>query len=373
MNGRRGNGEGSIIKRSDGRWQGRITLENGKRRSFYGKTRQEVARQLTEALRDQARGILAEGGRQTVAQYLTNWLVVIKPTIRLGTWQRYEQYVRLHTIPTLGNTSLVKLSGQQLQTLYANRLEAGMSATSVHHLHMMLHHALDNALRLDLVQRNVCDLVDPPRMRRHLALALTPQQARSLLDAAKGDPLQALFVVALNTGMRLGELLALRWQFVDLDGGSLQVRATLRRAPGGFVFAEPKTEHSRRQVMLTPQAVEALRQQYIRQVEHKSALGAAWEDSDLVFPNSIGKPLEFGNVLRRNYWPLLKRANLPRIRFHDLRHTAATLLLRAGVHPKIVSEMLGHSAISITLDTYSHVLPDMQREAVDALQRILYG
>lgn len=148
----------------------------------------------------------------------------------------------------------------------------------------MLHRALDNALRLELVQRNVCDLVDPPRMRHYLALALTPAQARSLLEAAKGDPLEALFVVALNTGMRLGELLALRWQFVDLDGGSLQVHATLRRAPNGFVFAEPKTEHSRRQVMLTSQAVETLRQQRVRQVEQKAALGAAWEESDLVFP-----------------------------------------------------------------------------------------
>jgi integrase len=212
-------------------------------------------------------------------------------------------------------------------------------------------------------------------MRHHEMSVLAPEQVHVLLEAAKGDRLEALYVLALSTGMRQGELLALRWRDLDLDldNATLQVRGTVQRTMVGLIIAEPKTTRSRRRVALSPTAVETLRTHRIWQVSERLALGSAWEDQDLVFPNTIGKPIEATNLLRSSFFPLLAKAHLPRIRFHDLRHTAATLLLSRGVHPKVVAEMLGHATISITLDTYSHVLPDMQREAARAMETVLGG
>lgn len=166
-------------------------------------------------------------------------------------------------------------------------------------------------------------------------------------------------------------MLGLRWKDLDLDGRRLQVVATLQRTHKGLVMSEPKTSRSRRQVILADMAREALRQHQVAQLEERLRAGPLWEDNDLVFPNEIGRPMDAGNILRRSFWPLLEKAGLPHIRFHDLRHSAATLLLSRGIHPKIVSEMLGHSQISVTLDVYSHVLPTMQREAVEAMDEIL--
>jgi integrase len=171
----------------------------------------------------------------------------------------------------------------------------------------------------------------------------------------------------------LGELLGLRWQDVALDAGILKVEHTLLRLRDGLQLTEPKTARSRRRIALTPQAVDALRQHRARQAAERLRLGAAWEDHDLVFANEIGKPIEAGNLLRRSFWPLLAKARLQRIRFHDLRHTAATLMLQQGVHPKVVSELLGHSSIGLTLDVYSHVIPDMQQHAVAVMHALLKG
>lgn len=178
-------------------------------------------------------------------------------------------------------------------------------------------------------------------------------------------------MVALTTGMRQGELLGLRWRDVDLDRAAVQIRGTMQATSEGLRFAETKTRGSRRQVYLTDRAVDALRQHRKRQAEERLRMGAAWEDNDLVFANQVGKPIPASNLLRRSFEPLLKRADLPRIRFHDLRHSAATLLLEQGIHPKIVSEMLGHTRISTTLDLYSHVTPTMQRQAVAAFEALL--
>jgi integrase len=235
--------------------------------------------------------------------------------------------------------------------MYATRLEAGSSTTTVRHVHAVVHRALDSAMRLGLVQRNVSELVDPPRMRHHEIRVLTPAQVRTLLEAARGQRLETLFILALATGMRQGELLALRWEDVDLDNATANVRATLQQVSGqGFAFASPKTKRSRRKVVLPAAAVEALRQHRVRQAEERLQLGPAWEDLGLVFANQVGRPLDGGHVLRRELHPLLTKAGLPLMRFHDLRHTAATLLLGQGVNPKVVSELLGHSQVAITLE-----------------------
>jgi integrase len=203
--------------------------------------------------------------------------------------------------------------------------------------------------------------------------ALTPEQVSVLLAAAQGDRLEALYVVAVTTGMRQGELLALRWSDVDLGVRTVRVRATLMETKSGFEFAEPKSARSRRQISLTLTASAARRRHRAGQLKQRMRLGPSWTDHDLVFASEVGGPLDGSNILRRSFHPLLRRAGLPRVRFHDLRHSAATLMLSRGVPLKIVSEILGHSQISITADTYMHVTPGMQREATAALDAVLGG
>jgi integrase len=368
---RRGNAEGSIYKRGDGRWAAAVSLPNGRRKAYYGRTREAVAAKLAAALKAQQDGLPLVGERQRVREYLTSWLEATRPSLRPRTWLRYEQYVRLHAVPGIGQVALARLTPQHLQRLYAGRLDAGLSAMSVRHLHAVLHRALEQACRWGLVPRNVVSLVTPPRAARHEMQTLSPEQARAFLEASEGDRYHALYVLALSTGMRQGELMALKWEHVDLEHGTIQVRGTLQRTRAGLTITEPKTASSRRQVALTRPAINALRQHHVAQMEERLRLGPAWEDSGLVFCNEAGGPIDATGSLTRSFLRLLRRAGLPRIRFHDLRHTAATLLLGQGVHPKIVSEMLGHTQIAITLDLYSHVTPTMQRQATDAMEAVL--
>jgi len=369
---KRANGEGSIHKRADGRWCASLTLPKGKRAHFLGKGREEVAKKLTAAKKSRDDGLSVIVERQTVSQFMQSWLKATKLSIRERTWVRYEQYVRLHIEPTLGKLSLTKLTPQHLQRLYAERLDAGLSPTTVHHLHATLHKALEQAVRWGLLGRNVADLVDPPRIARFEIQTLSPDDARLLLDAAACDRLEALYVLALTTGAREGELLALRWRDVHFDANALEIRGSLQRVPTGLIIAEPKTGKSRRRVGLTDTAITALRQHRARQAAERLRLGPAWENvHDLVFTDETGRPIDATKFLRNSFAPLLRRAGLPAMRFHDLRHTAATLLLGRGIHPKIVSEMLGHSQIAITLDLYSHVTPTMQLEATAAMESIL--
>jgi integrase len=371
--GKRGNGEGTISKRSDGRWMARLTLEDGTRKTLYGKTREAVAAKLTDALKSRKDGLPLPSDRYTVRQHFTGWLESVKATLKPRTHQRYEQLIRLHVLPVLGKAPLNKLTPQDLRRLYSGRQDAGLSSTTVHQLHAVVHHALKQALRDGLVARNVADLVSPPRVAQREMQTLSAAQARTLLSHASGERLEAIYVLALSTGMRQGELLALRWKDVDLDCRSVHVLGTLQRTKSGLTISAPKTSGSRRRVALTAIATDALRRHKAAQNEERLRLGGSWEDCDLVFANEVGRPIEAGNLLRRSYWPLLEKAELPRIRFHDLRHTAATLALAQNQNPKKVSEMLGHSKVGITLDLYSHVTPTMQDELADALNAVLSG
>jgi integrase len=371
----RGKHEGSIFKRANGRWVAMISLEGGKRKTLYGASRQDAQRKLAAAQRDAEAGLPVISARQTVGQYLAGWLETIEPTMEYPTWKRHREYVELHIAPNIGRLRLRELTAQHIERLYADRLATGLSSTTVNHLHTTLHKALSQAERQGLVARNVTDLVDPPRMAETEIHPLTPQQVRILLSALDGQRLEALYVVALATGMRQSELLGLRWADVDLDArpmGLIRVRAQLSRVKGVWTWKEPKTKRSRRQIALPASVVETLRRHRVRQHEERLRLGAAWQDHDLVFCTGVGGPLQ-GTYTLRLLVKFLEAAGLPRIRFHDLRHTAATLLLSARVNPKVVSEMLGHATVAITLDIYSHVLPDMQQDAAVAMGTLLYG
>jgi integrase len=379
---RRGHGEGSIYQRSDGRWAASISLEGGKRKTFYGKTRKAVQEQLKTALHQQQQGILATGPQQKVEQFLQHWLEnVHKQSIRSRTYERYEEIVRLHLVPGIGHHQLQKLSPQHLQLFYTNKLEEGLSTTTVISFHNVLHKALETAVRWNLISRNVCDLVSPPRRKRFEIQPLSVEQVQQLVAVTRDHRLEALFLLALATGMRRGELLGLKWQDINFQTDMLQIRRILTRVPtkvklpqgAAYVEAEPKTEKGRRSILLPPFVVEALKQHRARQLEARLKAGAAWQEHDYVFCTSVGTHLHPTRDVLNQLKVLLAKAGLPAIRFHDLRHSSATMLLSMGVHPKIVQELLGHSQISMTLDTYSHVLPTMQKEAMSKLNELLQG
>ena len=376
---RRGHGEGSIYQRSDGRWAASISLEGGKRKTFYGKTRREVQEQLKTALHEQQKGLFVTGPQQKVGQFLTHWLEnVHKQSIRSRTYERYEEIVRLHLVPGIGHHQLQKLSPQHLQSFYTKKLEEGLSPTTVISFHNVLHKALETAVRWNLVSRNTCDLVSPPRRKHFEIQPLSTEQVQQLLATARGHRLEALFILALASGLRRGELIGLKWQDINFLTGMLQVRRILTRVPSklpgkGYVEAEPKTDKGRRSILLPPFVIEALREHRVKQLESKLKAGSAWQDHDYVFCTSIGTHLNPTRDVLDQLKALLQKAGLPDIRFHDLRHSAATMLLGMGVHPKIVQEILGHNQISMTLDTYSHVLPTMQREAMSKMNDALQG
>ncbi len=376
---KRANGEGSIYRRKvDGMYVGSITLDDGKRKYFYAKKRQDVYEKMNAALQEKKQGTLVTTPQQTLSQYLSYWLEHnVKDTIRPRSYERYESIVRLHIVPTLGKVKLQSLTPQHVQTLKSKKLKEGLSSTTVSAIQGVLHKALDDAIKMGLIARNACDAVSSPRKQHKEMKPLTPDQARKLLEAAKGHPQEALFVLALATGMRRGELLGLKWQDVNLNEGTLQVRRTLSRLPTQmgrdrgdlYVEAEPKTKSSRRNIALAGFAIETLKQHRIRQEEMKRLAGDMWEEHDYVFCTPLGKHLNPGHGVLVQLKILLEKAGLPDIRFHDLRHSAATLLLSMGVHPKVVQEILGHSEISMTMDVYSHVLPTMQKDAMARLNQ----
>jgi integrase len=236
---------------------------------------------------------------------------------------------------------------------------------------MLLHRVLEDAVRWGALSRNVVGLVHPPRMAEAELRTLNPSQVRALCAAVAGDRFEALFVVAVTTGLRQGELLALRWRDVNLEAATIQVTGTLTCDGQGLAVTAPKATRSRHQVVLSPPSVAALVRHRSLQAVERERMGAIWVDQDLELPNVIGGPVQRDHLVRRHCLPLLLRAGLPTVRFHDLRHTAATLLLGGGVHPKIAAEMLGHTTVAITLNRYSHVTETMQREAAQVMGAIV--
>lgn len=376
-----GNGEGSIYEHRRGGkkvgYRGAYTVHTSqgpKRRYVSGKTREDVRRKLAKAMSDRDGGLVFDAGTLTVGEYLDRWLAdCVKGTVRESTFKRYEYAIRPHLKPALGRIKLKSLNPAHVRTLYREKLDAGLAPATVHKMHVVLHKALDQAVADGLIPRNATDAVKVPRIDREEINPLTADEANRLIEAAHEDRLEALYVLAVHTGLRQGELLALKWDDLDLEEGMLRVRRTLTYAGGTHYLAEPKTKKSRRTVRLTTGAVAALRDHLRRQMEEMAWLGSLYQPGGLVFASETGSIVNPSNLRNRSFSRILKRSGLSErgLRFHDLRHTCATLLLSRNVNPKIVSEMLGHATIAITLDTYSHVLPDMQEKAARALEDAL--
>jgi integrase len=367
---RRGAGEGSIFRRKDGRWAAQITLgrspEGNPVRHFeYGKTRREVAEKLAQRQADRLSGRDIRSGRLTVGNYLRRWLEdIARPRIRSSTHASYTGFLKNHVLPRLGGVQLTKLTALHVANLMADMERDGASAYVREAVYGVLHRALGDAVRLDLVSANPVSRVDRPRLPTKEPSVFTADEVRQLLATAQGDRLEALLVLAVTTGARQGELLALPWRHVHLRDGWLRIEHTLEQVGPCPKRGPTKTPASRRRIDLPPIAIEALH-------AHRSRLGAIPHPDAFVFTDTQGGPIRKSNLVRRWWRPLVQRAELPPRKFHSLRHTAATLLLAEGTNVKVVQELLGHTRAAITLDVYAHVPQGAQREAVSQLEALL--
>lgn len=368
-----GQNEGSFRQRSSGRWEVRFTLPDGTRRSAYAATKAEAREEMHKALDKARQGIDLKGERQTLATYLRAWLAdVAADKVRPSTLVSYRRNVERHIIPELGEVELRDLTVQDVQKFLNAKHKAGLSPRTVQFIRAILRNALAQALAWGLVQRNVAAIAKPPRQERKEVQALSSAEARQLMAHTREHRLGNLFAIALFTGMRQGELFGLRWPDLDLDRGTLTVRQAAQKIGGEWKMVEPKSATSRRTIRLSAGAVAALRDQKQRVKAQRIEAGELWVEWGLVFPSTLGSPLDPASVthaLQRQ----LRDAGLPRVRFHDLRHTCATMLLEQGVPARVVMDQLGHSQISLTLNTYSHVLPAMRDDAANALDRALGG
>lgn len=375
---RRGRDEGSIYQRaSDGRWVGSVHVgyDAGKRqrRTVYGRTRAEVAEKVRKLQTAIAQGTYIHDDRRTVADYLAWWLSdVIPGTVKDRTADSYAQMVRLYISPAIGRVRLSQLAPVHVQQLMTDLERRGLAVSTRRRVRAVLRRALTYAGRFELVHRNAAAQTEPPRGDDHrIDDALTQDEARALLTAAQGHPLEAVVTVALSLGLRKGETLALRWDHVDLDAGTLTVAATLQRRTGhGLVETSPKSARSNRTLPLPATCVRALREQRARQAEQRLAAGPMWEGTGHVFTTATGNPLDPDN-LNRSFRKLCAEAGIGHRRFHALRHSAATLMLAQGVPLAVISNTLGHSSYAITADVYARVGRELQQQAADAMDAAL--
>ncbi len=376
---RRARGEGSIYRTEEGRWRGAIlgpNPETGGRKRYVVSGRSQV--EVRERLADLRRQLETAGrptSRMTTGDYLAAWVAAEESRVRPSTYRGREQFVRTYLVPALGHIPLADLRPSDVDRLMTSIMTRGRSGRTAAHVRATLRRALGEAQRDGLVLRNVAALSRPPKIEPPQLHVLTAEQTRTLLDD-DGD-LATVITLAATTGMREGEVLGLSWADVDgLDGPTptLTVRHSMARARGGgFALAEPKTARSRRTLELGPTPARALRRQRARQAADQLRAGEHWQNVDnLVFTDAVGRPVRAWTVTKE-FAATLRRLGLPHVRFHDLRHGAASLMLGAGTPLKVVSDTLGHSSISITADTYAHLDREQRREAANAIERAIGG
>lgn len=361
---------GSITKRGDS-YRVRVSYEsNGKRRQICGTAESigKAEKLRTKLLSQVDNGSVAEP-RGTLGDYLNRWLgEYVQSNLSPTTFTGYEYVIKTHIIPVIGSIQLKNLKPETLQKYYADKLQSGLSATSVRHHHSLLHRALKQATQWNLLMRNPADSVSAPRCRKTDMHILSQSQIDSVLQASGAN--HPIFALALHSGMRRSELLALRWSDIDLTMAEISVCRSLIPLPGGkHTYKETKTAKGRRTVALSPNTCQVLRQHLDAEMALCGRMGIKFSNDRLVFCQYTGEPLK-GNSVWKAWHTLVARLGISGVRFHDCRHTMASAMLRAGVHPKIVQERLGHSSIAITLDIYSHVAPGLQHAAANKLDEL---
>lgn len=369
---RRANNEGTIYKRPSGAWRAQISI-NGRRLSYTGKTQQECRRWLKETLFQIDQGVTFEGSDTTLEEFISDWLETVRSNRSRTTADLYQRTVLKEVIPLLGHFKLTDLRPGLIQRFYDHKIKEGQSRHAVRTAHKVLSVCLNHAAKLGMIARNPCNGTSPPRYKKQEMKFYDENQVQVLLNAALaiGDQYQPVYYLAIHTGMRQAELLGLKWEDIDWERNTLQVkRQCLRYKGGGYEFAKPKSKSGNRTIILGKQTLEVLKTQRKRVNEMKHKASEEWEDLDLVFPTRVGTPILHSN-LRRGFRKLLDESGLPKIRFHDLRHTAASLMLNYGIPILIVSRRLGHAKPSITLDVYGHLIPSKQEEAAALMDNLM--
>lgn len=376
MGKRRGNGEGSVIKRKDGLWQASISLgyqDNGKpkRRTFYGKTRKEAVEKMEEAKQSLKQGTYVEPNKIALGDWIEKWLENYKkPNLKQSTYEGYHITAKTHIIPSLGKIPLSKLQANDLQKFYIDKLTkgrvsdgSGLTTQYVRHMHIIIRGALQQAVKENLIPRNVADATEPPAVKHDKVTFLTEEQLQQFLSEVKNDRLSSAFILEIATGLRRGELLGLCWDSVDLEKGIITIRRQLLSLKDGLKLEDTtKTKSGKRSIPIPANVLKELKSHKVRQSKEKLQAGELYQENGLVFCKEDGTPLEPRNFTKK-FQRLLKQAGLAKVRLHDLRHSHASLLLKKGIHPKIVQERLGHSSITVTLDKYSHLVPGLQEKA----------
>ena len=347
-----------------------MTLPDGKRKTKYSKTQKEAREWLQTSLNQLRQGLFIADDKITVSEFLDRYMEdFARYSLKQSTFYNYDRMIRLYIKPDIGEIRLTQLRADHLHALYAKRRSEGLSDRMVQYVHGILHRTLNKALKWGLISVNPADLAEAPTNRKKEMKIWTAEQVKIFLEHIKNDRWQAVYVTACGTGLREGELLGLSWNNVNLEEKYLKVTQSLYYVPGvGNTFSEPKSEKSRRMVMLPEFVVEALKAHKLRQDELKKS--SHWKENGLVFTTNIGTPISPRNLVR-HFKTKTQEAGLPEIRFHDLRHSFASLLLEKNVNPKVVQEILGHSNITLTLNTYSHIIPTMQKDAMNTIDKIL--
>lgn len=369
---------GQLIEREKGVWTVRIYLgeDASGKRLYHNETtkgaKKDAQKRLTQVLREKDSGVYVQSSVMTLNDFLDKWLAESASLkIRERTLNGYESLLKCHIREKLGAKRLSDVQLLEVQKLYNEMNKANFSPKTIRHVHNVLSSAFKQAVKWKMLMQNPCDFCDLPRQVKTEMKCFTPDEAKLFLEAAENEKFYALFYLAIETGMRPEEYLGLKWQDIDFEQRTLSVqRALVERRGGGFIFDELKTSRSRRSIPLSNSVINVLKIHRRNQLEERMKIGAGYQNFDVVFASEVGTPMMHRNLLRRHFKPLLAKAGLPDIRLYDLRHTTATLLLSAGQNPKIVSERLGHASIVLTLDTYSHVLPTMQRDATNEIEAI---
>jgi integrase len=388
MSGRkRANGEGSLYQLPDGRWVAALSWRdahgNLKRRKSVHPTREEADKALTKMKAERDGGIALSGPNPTLNEYLRAWLRdSVAVSVDPKTLEGYEVACRIHILPALGGVRIRDLTSRQIQALHAQKMRDGLATGTRQNIHRTLKRALKQAVAWGELHSNPADVVDSPKARveneeEETVKALTDAQARQLFAAAeeRGDRFRFLYVVAARTGLRQGELLALRWSDLDLDASPASLtlgRSLAAKIGGGHYYTPTKRKRQRRRVAILSEAAVALRAQRELQAEERAAVGENWQENGLVFPSTRGTPMSARNLYRRHFKPTLRSAGLPDISFHDLRHTFASIMLYEwGASPRMVQEALGHASIKITMDTYGHLLSTSQPDEIRRIEALL--
>ena len=367
---KRGNNEGSVQQLPSGSWRAQISV-NGFRLGHTEKTRAKVNAWLRKTQSEIEAGLNCDYAQFSYEDFLDSWLTSIKPSLRSGTWYQYDMTCRRHILPYLGKHKLINLKPEHIQNLINNKLQSGTGVRTIEVIHTIIHNSLNHAIKLGAITRNPTNATTVPRQKIHEMKIFNEIEVSTFLNHTQGTRYESMYHLAIATGLRQSELLGLKWSDLDWEKKSLNVQRQLKRKhKKGDYFESPKTRNGRRSITLGTKTIQKLREQLKRQIEERDRVGIQWQENDLIFPSTVGTPMGQNNLFR-SFKALLRTVGLPEIRFHDLRHTAASLMLMYGVSPIIVAKRLGHSKVSMTLDVYGHLIPEMQNKAAELIDELI--